>query len=121
MLRVGLLHAGVVTNNDYSCQIPGDPEHGKWNCDVVKSGDTVCLLQCENNFVIRGSHIVECDRVSEVFDPDPAMSSCAPSANNYVDKDNKFARKIHFSHLSFISNCILQLRLSTGKTMMNLQ
>ena len=96
MLRVGLLLAGVnVTNHESSCQIPANPEHGKWNCDVVKNGDTVCLLQCDNNFVIRGSHIIECDRVSDAFDPDPAQSSCAPAGNNYSDKDNKFARKLH--------------------------
>ena len=72
----------------HSCKIPTNPAHGRWNCDVEKSGATVCLLECDKQFSITGSHIIECDLKQETFDPDPAQSLCAKTANT------KFHRKI---------------------------
>ena len=31
----------------YGCSPPDDPPHGSWDCDLLKNGDTVCMLQCE--------------------------------------------------------------------------
>lgn len=31
----------------YECSPPDDPPHGSWDCDLLKNGDTVCMLQCE--------------------------------------------------------------------------
>ena len=72
--------------------MPPNPAHGKWNCDVEKSGGTVCLLECDQQFAIKGSHIIECSPTQDKFDPDPAQSVCAETL---VSKPN-FQRKLTF-------------------------
>ena len=74
-----------------SCKIPMNPAHGRWNCDVEKSGTTVCLLECDPQFAIKGSHIIECDLKQETFDPDPVQSVCAEAKIRY---DYDFKRKL---------------------------
>ena len=31
----------------YGCTLPKNPPKGRWDCDVLKNGNTVCMLQCE--------------------------------------------------------------------------
>ena len=57
--------------------MPENPENGKWNCDIEKNGNvTVCLLECNSDYTLKGSHIIECEHEKGEFDPEPTKSSC---------------------------------------------
>jgi len=61
----------------YGCEMPENPPNGKWKCDVMNSGKTVCFLKCNEKFALKGSHMVECDSKDGFFDPEPSKSGCA--------------------------------------------
>ena len=50
----------------------------------------MCLLQCDQGFASKGSHIIECDLKLETFDPDPAESVCVETK---MQNDMLFRRK----------------------------
>ena len=64
--------------------MPANPAHGRWNCGVIKSGKTVCLLECNDKFSIKGSPIIECDQKQGSFDPDPGESLCKETTSSML-------------------------------------
>ena len=77
----------------YGCKIPKHPKNGKWDCDIMSDGQTVCMLQCEvrstsiiitnNNsqhtlqkgHSVKGYHVIQCDNNNE-YSHDPSESEC---------------------------------------------
>ena len=98
----------------YGCSPPDDPPHGSWDCDLLKNGDTVCMLQCEVynrecwcslsitnigayiclqiGFTIKGKHIIQCQGGENEFPHSSSASSCQPISNHIVeyDEDDNF-------------------------------
>ena len=90
----------ILTLSHYSCKMPSKPSNGRWDCDVEKSGITVCLLQCDQGFASKGSHITECNtklefhshygKMTMKFDPDPAQSVCTETGNIRFSRKSLF-------------------------------
>ena len=81
MLWVGKTKHIFKIENVLSCPVPENPKNGQWNCGVIKSGTTVCLLECKEKFAAKGSPIIECDLKQGKFDPDPKESLCQGASN----------------------------------------
>ena len=60
---------------------PNNPANGTWACDVDKEGSTVCLLDCNKGFSLKGSHMIECDHKTGKFSKNPGQSFCVESRN----------------------------------------
>ena len=123
----------------HGCSLPDDPPNGRWDCDLLKNGDTVCMLQCEVfnvneeyscrfcfetqinvlstwthiclqiGFTIKGKHIIQCQRGENEFSHRSSASSCQTISKPFV----KYLSDENFENTKISMNMTIEKPSST--------